>query len=87
MSAARIRGAEFAHTLRRPGTYFIFPPLGIVSESLLVAAANKGRTHIQLQGLPRTVLPADVQRAVIRGKLMGVTDGISLPYAIKKLQN
>jgi len=44
-----------------------------------VAIANEERTHIQLQGIPRTALPADVQRAVIRGKLVGVTD-VAIDY-------
>ncbi|KIM87022.1 hypothetical protein PILCRDRAFT_64078, partial [Piloderma croceum F 1598] len=35
--------------------------------------------YIQLRGLPRTALPADVQRAIVRGKLLGVSD-VAIDY-------
>jgi len=44
-----------------------------------VSTFNEERIHIQLRGLPRTALPTDVQRAVVRGRLMGVSD-VAIDY-------
>jgi len=44
-----------------------------------VSVANRNRTYIQLRGLPRTALPADIQRAVVRGRLLGVSE-VTIDY-------
>lgn len=50
--------------------------LGHALNLLAVGIANEGRNHIQIRGLPRTALPQDVQRAVVQGRLQGVTDSM-----------
>ncbi|EGO20899.1 hypothetical protein SERLADRAFT_397787, partial [Serpula lacrymans var. lacrymans S7.9] len=42
-------------------------------------AQDRTRVHIQLRGLPRSALPSDIRRTVIREKLTAVTD-IVLDY-------
>jgi len=44
-----------------------------------VPLTSKDRTHIQLRGLPRTALPADVKRTIVRAKLLGVSD-VAIDY-------
>jgi len=59
-----------AAAVRRAASDFVRRPVSI---------SNEERIHIQLRGLPRTALPADIKRALIRGRLMGVTD-VAIDY-------
>jgi len=47
--------------------------------SKLRKSNNDARTHIQLRNLPRTTLPADLRRTVIRDQLKGVVD-VAIDY-------
>lgn len=81
MSTAAFRSAakNVANSVRREGKDHSFSQNKSLNWTLfaIVADANSERLHIQLRGLPRTALPSDVQRAVKRAGLRGVSEGVS----------